>query len=84
MEQKFQESQIMICLICRHAQLENTFTSINFERGELKFVINRVPAHVCPFCGEAYVDEEVATQLLEDTEELARVGIMDVVRGYKE
>jgi YgiT-type zinc finger domain-containing protein len=74
----------MICVICRQAQLENTFTSINFERGELKFLINRVPAHVCPFCGEAYVDEDVATQLLENTEELARAGIMDVVRGYEE
>lgn len=74
----------MICFICGQAELEDTFTSINFERGELKFVITSVPAHVCPSCGEAYVDEDVAMQLLEDTEELARLGIMDVVREYKE
>ncbi len=74
----------MICLICRQAQLEDRFTSIDFARGELRFVINKVPAHICPSCGEAYVDEDVAIQLLEDTEELARVGIMDIVREYKE
>ena len=73
----------MICLICRQAQLDDRLTSINFERGELRFVINQVPAHVCPSCGESYVDEDVAVQLLEDTNELARLGIMDVVRAYK-
>lgn len=84
MEQKVHEPQIMICPICRQAELEDALTPINFERGELKFTINHVPAHICPCCGEAYVDEDVAIRLLEDNEKLARVGIMDVIREYKE
>jgi YgiT-type zinc finger domain-containing protein len=73
----------MICLICRQAELVDGFTSINFERGEIRFMITHVPARVCPSCGEAYVDEEVAVQLLRDADELSRVGIMDVVREYE-
>ncbi len=74
----------MICLICRQAQTIDGFTSVSFERGEMRLVINNIPARVCPRCGEAYVDEDVATRLLQDAEELARVGLMDVVREYEE
>ncbi len=73
----------MICLICRQAELVDGFTSINFERGEIRFMINHVPARVCPGCGEAYIDEEVAAQLLQDAEELSKMGMMDVVREYE-
>ncbi len=75
--------ELMICLICRQAELVDGFTSINFERGEIRFMINHVPARVCPGCGEAYIDEEVAAQLLQDAEELSKMGMMDVVREYE-
>jgi len=72
----------MICLICRQAEVVDGLTSAVFERGEMKFVINNVPARVCPSCGEAYVTQEVTVKLLQDAEELSAVGIMDAVREY--
>ena len=73
----------MNCLICRQAELVDGFTSINFERGEMKFMINHVPARVCPSCGEAYVDEDVAVQLLRDAERLSAAGVIDSVMEYQ-
>ena len=73
----------MNCLICRQAELVDGFTSINFERGEMKFMINHVPARVCPSCGEAYVDEDVAVQLLRDAEQLSAAGMIDSVMEYQ-
>ena len=64
----------MICLICRRAETIDGLTSVKFERGEMRLVIKSVPAHVCPSCGEAYVAENIATQLLQDAEEMSAMG----------
>ncbi len=72
----------MICLICRQAETVDGITSINFERGEMRLVVKSVPARVCPSCGEAYVDEEVAVRLLRDAEDISRAGMMDGVIEY--
>ncbi len=73
----------MICLICRQAEIVNGLTSINFERGEMTLVVNRVPARVCPSCGEAYVDEEIAVRLLQEAEGMSRAGTIDGVMEYR-
>jgi len=72
----------MICLICRQAETVDGLTSINFERGEMKLVVNSVPARVCPKCGEAYVDEKVAVRLLRAGGEMSKAGISDDVIEY--
>ena len=72
----------MICLICRQAETINGLTSVNFERGEMRLVVNNVPARVYPSCGEAYLDEEAAVQLLRDAEEMSKAGISDDVVEY--
>jgi len=72
----------MICLICRQSEIVDGFTSVTFERGEMRLVMNHVPARVCPGCGEAYVDEDVAVQLLRDAEAMSAVGEMDSVMEY--
>ena len=82
MDQGLQESQIMICLICRRAEIIDGLTSINFDRGEMRLVIISVPASVCPSCGEAYVNEEVAVQLLGDAEEVSEAGMINRVIEY--
>ena len=69
----------MICLICRQAETVDGLTTVRFERGEMRLVVNNVPARICPSCGEAYVDEDVATQLLRDAEEMSEAGEMDDV-----
>lgn len=72
----------MICLICRQAETVDGLTTVNFEHGEFRLVVNNVPARICPSCGEAYVDEEVAVKLLRDAEEMSRAGINDDVIEY--
>jgi YgiT-type zinc finger domain-containing protein len=72
----------MICLICRQAEIVDGLTSITLERGEMKLVVNNVPAHVCPGCGEAYVEVDVAVQLFRVAEEISKAGILDDVIVY--
>lgn len=73
----------MICLICRQAETVDGLTSIKFERGEIRLTVKSVPARVCPSCGEAYVDEDVAVRLLQDAEEMSKAGMLDVILEFK-
>lgn len=73
----------MLCLICRQTETVDGFTSVKFERDEIRLTVNSVPARVCPSCGEAYVDEEVAVQLLRDAQEMSRAGTLDVILEFK-
>jgi len=73
----------MNCLICRQAEIVDGLTSVTFERGEMRLIVNHVPARVCPSCGEAYVEEDVAVQLLRDAEAISAAGMMDEVMKYK-
>ena len=73
----------MICLICRQAETVGGLTTVRFERGEMRLVVSNVPARICPSCGEAYVDEDVATQLLRAAEEASEAGVLDTVIEYR-
>ncbi|HUE99865.1 MAG TPA: type II toxin-antitoxin system MqsA family antitoxin [Anaerolineales bacterium] len=72
----------MICLVCRQAELIGGLTSVSFQRGEMRFVINHVPARVCPSCGDAYVDEDVAVRLLQSAEDVLIAGVPDAHHKY--
>ncbi len=73
----------MICLICRQAETVDGLTTVLLERGEFRLVVQSVPARVCPGCGEAYVDGDVALRLLRETEEMYAAGeMLDVVREF--
>jgi len=78
----FRSLEPRVCLICRQAEIIDGFTSVTFERGEMHLVINKVPARVCLSCGEAYVDEDVTTQLLRATSEMSQAGILEIVIEY--
>ncbi len=72
----------MICVICRQAEPEPGSTLITLTRGKLTLVVRNVPARVCPNCGEAFVDESTAVQLLRTAEQLAEAGAQVDVRDY--
>jgi YgiT-type zinc finger domain-containing protein len=74
----------MICLICRMAEIIDGFTSVNFERGEIRLVVNRVPARICPNCGEAYVGEDIASQLLRIASQMSEAGVFEVECEYSD
>jgi YgiT-type zinc finger domain-containing protein len=72
----------MICLLCRQAETVDGLTSVTFERDEVRLVVNNVPARVCPSCGEAYVEEDVAVRLLREADEMSAAGELDRVQNY--
>lgn len=73
----------MKCLICRQAEIVDSFTSITFEREEFRLLINNVPVKICPLCGEAIVGEDVAIRLLSLAEDASKQGMRDDVREYQ-
>ena len=73
----------MICLICRQAEIVNGQTSVVFERGEMRFVVNNVPALVCLSCGEAYVVVDVAVRLLQSAGEISESGMSEMTINYQ-
>lgn len=72
----------MKCLICKQAETRAGETTVTLERGELTLVIKHVPAKVCPNCGEAYVEEAVAVELLRTAERMTQAGAQVDVRHY--
>lgn len=72
----------MRCIICRQAEVIPGETTVTLERGGLTLVIKRVPARVCPNCGEAYLDEAITTRLLTEAEAMAEAGTLVDVRQY--
>jgi YgiT-type zinc finger domain-containing protein len=73
----------MICLICMQAELVDGLASALFERGEVKCTITSIPAKVCPNCGDAVVEENVALELLQEMDDLVRSGLMEETRDYQ-
>jgi YgiT-type zinc finger domain-containing protein len=67
----------MICVICRQVEIVDGLTSVDFEHGKIHLVINNVPARVCPSCGEAYVEEDIALHLLHTAKEMTEAGVFD-------
>jgi len=73
----------MKCFICLQAETLPGLTSVLLERDELNLTIHRVPARICPNCGEAYVEETVAANLLRQGEMLAHEGGKVEAREYE-
>lgn len=72
----------MICVICRQAETLKGRTFVTFERGEFRLLVSRVPARVCPNCGESYVEDVVAEQLLQIARQRFDLGILDAHCEY--
>ena len=53
----------MICVFCKRAEPAVGTTSMTYERGEAVIVVRKIPALVCPACGEAYFDEATSSRL---------------------
>jgi len=72
----------MKCVICKHGDTQPGTTTLTLTRDTLTLVIRNVPARVCDNCGEAYVDDEVAAQVLTAAEDAVRAGVQVEVREY--
>lgn len=72
----------MTCLICRQAELVLGLTSVDLERGETKMTFQRVPALICPNCGDACLAEDAAVWLLTRAERALETGRHEAVCEY--
>ncbi len=72
----------MRCVICKQAETKPGWATVTLERHGLTLVVKRVPAQVCPNCGEEYVDETAAAGLLQTAERAASAGTQVVIREY--
>jgi YgiT-type zinc finger domain-containing protein len=69
--------------MCKNENTVEGTTTVTFEREGMTLVVRNVPAQVCTNCGEAYVDEETASRLLESAERAASEGVELEVRNYQ-
>ena len=73
----------MKCVICKQGVTRPGKTTVTLQRdGTTLVVVVNVPAEVCENCGEAYVDEATAGELLRRAEEAARAGVVLDIREY--
>ncbi len=72
----------MNCIVCNHGQTQTGTTTVTFHRDGQTVVVNEVPAEVCENCGEAYVNENVTTQLLEIAAEARNARAQVLVRDF--
>ncbi len=72
----------MKCVICKQAEVEPGTATLTLERGGMTLVVKHVRARVCPNCGEEYIDEDAASQVMEAAEQAFRSGVQVDVRDY--
>jgi YgiT-type zinc finger domain-containing protein len=72
----FQDKETpMKCVLCRHGETEPGEVMVSLQRGETVVIIKGVPAHVCENCGEYYLEDKIAEQVLLMAEEAVRKNV---------
>ena len=56
MGERVPEETVVRCLICKQADTQPGTATLTLRQGASTFVVNDVPAQVCPNCGEEYVE----------------------------
>ena len=72
----------MRCVICKHGETRPGTATVPFTKDDLTLVVKDVPARICQTCGKEYVDQEIATQLLQTADVAANTGVQVEVRRY--
>ena len=72
----------MKCVICKHGETRPGKTTVTLERSGTTLVVKGVPARICDNCGEAYVDEQITSQLMQTAHEALRIGVQVDVREF--
>jgi YgiT-type zinc finger domain-containing protein len=54
----------MICVICKTGETRPGLTTVSLQRGETTVIIKEVPAEICQTCGEYYLADPIAREVL--------------------
>ena len=71
----------MTCVICKSGETRPATTTVTLQRDSTTIVIRLVPASVCENCGEVYLDDGVARELLREANTAGEQSEL-VVRAY--
>ena len=58
----------MTCAICKQGETRPGEVTVSLQRGETTVIFKGVPADVCENCGEYYLSEKVARQIMQRAE----------------
>jgi len=72
----------MKCMICKHGETTDGFTTITLEKDGATIVFQKVPALVCDNCGEQYVDDTITSTLLKDANAIIARGAKVDIREF--
>ncbi|MBC7815055.1 MAG: type II toxin-antitoxin system MqsA family antitoxin [Burkholderiales bacterium] len=72
----------MKCVVCKQGETLSGTTTLTFERDNMTLVVKGVPAQVCENCGEAYIDDAIAVELLQMATDALENGVQVDVREY--
>ncbi len=72
----------MKCMICKHGQTIDGFTTVTLEKDGATIVFQKVPALVCDNCGEKYVDGNTTSALLEEANAIIARGAKVDIREF--
>ena len=71
----------MTCVICKQGETRPGEVTVSLQRGETTVIFKGVPANVCENCGEYYLTETVARQVMERAEVAVTSGAeVEIVR----
>lgn len=64
----------MKCVLCKQGETRPGQVTVTLQRGETTVIFKGVPADVCENCGEYYLSEKIAKQVMRRAEESAESG----------
>jgi len=73
----------MECVICRNGETRRGAATVTLVRTGATVVIKDVPADVCGNCGEHYLSEDMAAEVMGLAEEAERRGAEVAVLRYR-
>ncbi|MCD6259708.1 MAG: type II toxin-antitoxin system MqsA family antitoxin [Helicobacteraceae bacterium] len=73
----------MQCMICKHGATQKGSTTVTLEKDGATIVFKHVPALVCENCGEKYIEDEIAKELLKKANEIQKSGVEVDIREYQ-
>jgi YgiT-type zinc finger domain-containing protein len=72
----------MKCVLCKQGQTRPGEATVTLQRGATTVILKGVPADVCQNCGEYYLPDEVAGQVLKRAEAAVNSGAEVEILGY--
>jgi YgiT-type zinc finger domain-containing protein len=64
----------MNCVVCKNGETRPGQVTVTLQRGDTTVILKQVPAEVCQNCGEYYLSDTVAGQVMDKAEAAVKSG----------